>query len=93
MAKVYFTDGTIKDITPKNNIDFKLEELKEYIEGFLEVIYLKDTENIMIIDEEGKIKDLPFNKEATIIAMKNNSIYPNDYITGNAIVCKFEEFK
>ena len=94
MAKVIFTDGTVKEITPKNGTDFSLEEIKEYINGFLEVVWLRDEHNnIMIIDEEGKIKNLDSNITATDLAIQSKAIYPCDFIAGNAIVCSMDQFK
>lgn len=94
MAKVIFTDGTVKEITPKNGTDFSLEEIKEYINGFLEVVWLRDEHrNIMIIDEEGKIKNLDSNVTATDLAVQAKAIYPYDYIAGNVIVCSMDQFK
>ena len=94
MAKVIFTDGTVKEITPKNGTDFSPEEIKEYINGFLEVVWLRDEHrNIMIIDEEGKIKNLDSNVTATDLAVQAKAIYPYDYIAGNAVVCSMDQFK
>jgi hypothetical protein len=41
---------------------------------------------LMLLDEEGKLKGLEFNEEATRIAKEDNLIYPSDYIAGNAII-------
>ena len=60
MAKIYKTNGEVLDIEPKNGTDFQLEELRKVVSGNIEVAYLNDTENrIMVLNEEGKIMDLP----------------------------------
>jgi hypothetical protein len=40
----------------------------------------------MLLDEEGKLKGLEFNEEATRIAKEDNLIYPSDFIVGNVII-------
>ena len=50
-----------------------------------EIIVLMDGSFIMI-DEEGKFKNLDVNHEATKIAHENNCIYPSDYIVGDVLL-------
>ena len=40
----------------------------------------------MVIDEDGKLKNLEINEIATEIAHESNSIYPSDYIVGDVLV-------
>lgn len=71
---------------PKNGTDFSLEELQEFVGGYIEIIPLVD-DLIMVVNEEGKLLGLPFNKAATEIfwdATKNTL----DYIVGNALICE-----
>lgn len=93
MAQAIYTNNTIIEIQPKNNSDFELEELYPHIgRCYLEVVYLKNNK-IMIIDEEGKLKNLPFNKIATEIAHKDEAIYDVDYIAGNVVICDTSELR
>ncbi len=47
-------DGTFQPVTPRNGRDFRLEELYEHLRcDRIEVVYLGDSPNILIIDEEG----------------------------------------
>jgi hypothetical protein len=50
----------------------------------IEIVYLEDGE-MMLIDEEGKNKNLSINSMATEMAHKAESIYPSDYICGDVI--------
>jgi len=50
-----------------------------------EIIVLMDG-SFMLIDEEGKLKNLEHNPEATRIAHENNSIFPSDFIVGDVIL-------
>lgn len=42
----------------------------------------------MVVNEEGKLLNMPFNSEATDIARQHKAIYPNDMIVGNALVAQ-----
>ena len=64
MARLYKTNGEVIEVSPKNNRDFTLEELQNFVEGNIEIINLT-TEKILIVNEEGKINKLPFNELAT----------------------------
>lgn len=81
-----------KDIKPKNETDFSLDELYEHLKcSIIEVLYFKDN-SIMIIDEEGKLKDNSLiNTDATYILRKNKKT--NDFIVGNAIICEKSQLK
>lgn len=89
MAKIYKTDGTVKTVEPKNGTDFKLDELQEIVGGHIEVLYLNSSE-ILVCDEEGKLKNYPLNIEATRIVQENDI---SDYIVGDVLICKTGEVK
>ena len=100
MAQVFYTNGDIKTIEPKNGADFTLDELKEHINGYIEVIAIRDPEDLlkgenllMLIDEDGKIKNLPANLNASRFAHNTQSIQVSDYIFGNAILCRRSELR
>ena len=44
MLKPYilYTDGSRKEIEPKNKKDFSLEELSKIVNGYIEIIYLNN---------------------------------------------------
>jgi len=50
-----------------------------------EIIVMLDG-TFIVIDEEGKLKNLEINEVATEIAHENNSIYPSDYIVGDVLL-------
>lgn len=78
------TDNTIEKIFPKNQHDFQLEELKEFVGGYIEIIYLPKN-LIMVLNEEGKLFNLPYNAIATTLFRA--SFPTNDYIVGNVLIC------
>lgn len=70
-------------ITPTSNNIFSLEEMQGFVEGSIEIVNLSG-QRIMIVNEEGKIKNLPVNQTATTIANFNDIV---DIIHGNVIIC------
>ena len=89
MAKIYKTDGTVVATEPRNGKNFQLSELRDIVGGYIEVVALCGG-FYMVVNEEGKLRNLPFNREATNVLQKMaaNKGYVNDYICGNALVCE-----
>lgn len=87
MAKFMKTNGEILEVEPINKGGvFTLQELKEFVDGWIECIYLNDHQ-VMVINEEGKLLNLPVNYAAT--AVYQLAFQPTrDYIVGNALLCE-----
>lgn len=86
MATLIKTDGSQIEIEPKNGLKFELKELQQYVQGYIEYVFLKGDVNL-IINDDGKDR-LPLNEKATEIAHNEAAIYPRDYICGDAVLCK-----
>lgn len=84
MATIYKTDGTEENVQPKNGKDFKLEELQPVVEGYIEIVRLRDG-RLMIVNEEGMLMKLPYNRIASQIARQP--------IVGNVLVCDEGQIK
>ena len=84
-AKIYYTDGTTKDVQPKNGKDFKSDELHEIVEGYIEIVQVDNHKKFMVLNEEGKLNNLPINRNATILYQELHG--PIDIIIGNVLVC------
>jgi hypothetical protein len=67
-------------IKPSNGSDFTLEELQKFVGGYIEIVWLRDG-RCMIVNEEGKLNDLKYNKIATDLYNKSD-----DHIVGNVLV-------
>lgn len=74
-----------------------LKELQQMVEGYIEVVMGVYEDNVighMIINEEGKLKGLPYNELATAsFRLAHETLYgvsTPDYIVGNAVVCEGE---
>lgn len=89
MAQYITSAGKVTNVTPAHGEHFTLEELQKYVGGYIELIYLPH-ENIMVVNEEGKVNELETNELATI-AIAMNGIC--DYIAGDALVCKFNQIQ
>ena len=86
-ATLISVDKDPRRVFPKNGTDFSLEESQKYVGGNIEVIDVRDgSDFIMIINDDGKYTKEP-NLAATAIARQTNSIFPNDYICGDVILC------
>ena len=62
-----------------------LEEAQEFVGGWVESVQLKNGD-VMLIDEEGKLKEKDINQEATDHWVKSYGM--TDIIVGNAILIK-----
>lgn len=92
MALLIKTDGTTKEIYPKNAKDgFMLDELYSLIGcRHIEIAQTNKPGYIMVIDEEGKLADEPeLNMFATILYRYRE----HDVIVGNAVFCRDDEVK
>lgn len=85
MAKIIKSNGEQIEVSPKNGNDFKLEELKAIVNGWVEVVWLPNDE-IMVINEEGKLLGLPLNRTATNIYY--DAFGYSDTIVGDVLLCK-----
>jgi hypothetical protein len=85
-AVLITTDGEQINKTPKNGTDFSLEELQEFVGGYIEIVSLGGA-LIMVVNDEGKPLDLPLNKTATKEYWFYTKNY-SDYIVGNVLMCE-----
>lgn len=95
MAQVIKVDGTIIEVVPENGKTFEIDEIKRHLgmgkDDLIQIVDMGDT--LMVIDEEGKLKDLPFNPMATEIAHMYRAIFSADYISGDALICNSNEIE
>ncbi len=92
MAKIYRASGDVENVEPKNGTDFQLEELQAIVGGWIEIIFLSDDEGgVMILNEEGKLRNLPYNKRATMLHRR--FVYEPDIIVGDVLICNESEIK
>ena len=71
---------TVKEIQSKNDSP-SLSDAQKFVGGYVEVVQVND--GILIIDEEGKLKDKPVNQVAS--KMYADKYGDEDIIVGDAI--------
>ena len=84
MAKIIKANGEKIEVSPNNGNDFKLEELQSIVDGYIEIVWMPNNE-IMVVNEDGKLRDLPVNQEATKIYQEIFGF--NDMIVGDVLLC------
>jgi len=80
MAKILRANGDKEDIEyegPKEKLS--LEQIQKTIDGYFEVISVPNCHNILLVDEEGCLKDKPINVLASTLAQRE--------IVGDVILC------
>ena len=86
-------EGTLEPIAPSNRTHFTLAELRKALDcEMIEVIYLNDTDNIMIGDDWARLID---NYVVNPIATKiyQESWKTTNDIVGNIILCPSKMLK
>ncbi|HLZ64356.1 MAG TPA: DUF3846 domain-containing protein [Ktedonosporobacter sp.] len=67
MGLILYPDGTSKQVSPANGDNFRLPELQAIVGGHIELINTRDG-RLMVLNDEGKLLDLPRNEQATVLA-------------------------
>lgn len=91
MAEIIRINGSRQNVRPANGVAFTLEEMQAVVGGYIEFVGLNETDT-MVLNEEGKLENLPFNIEATKVF---RSYYPdsNDFIVGNVLICNNNQIR
>ncbi len=89
-ATIYQAAGAIRKVEPENGTDFSLGELQRIVGGCIEIIYLNDG-RLLIVNEEGKLRNLKTNWRATQLYRKNRRT--EEWIVGDALVCDSSQVK
>jgi hypothetical protein len=80
MATLIQTDGTRREVArPRTARASPADRVRHGRGGYLD----DDSDHIMIIEEEGKLKHKPLNEEATKVYGR----WPAYFIVGHALVC------
>ena len=81
-------DGLQKKVDPANGTDFSIDELNEFVDGYIEILHIGD--KLLVCNKEGKLKNLQYNATATCLI---NAAGIKDYIVGNALFCDKDKIK
>jgi hypothetical protein len=88
MAKLFKVDGTVENVKPANGTNFSLEELQQLVGGLIQVVPVFRNQ-IIVVDEEGRLKNYQHNLIASLLVMDE----VNGDIVGDMVLCKKSEFK
>ena len=80
-AQLVSTNGDVKSVKPKNNKTFSLKELQSYVEGYIQIVKTRD-DRLMIMNEEGRNNNLPYNEIATSLYIYGS----HDVVVGDVLV-------
>ena len=65
-------------------INGQLDEYNRLVDGYLETVPTGIRGHLLVINEEGKLRELPTNEIATVIS----GVLPFDVIVGNAVLVR-----
>ena len=91
MATIIKANGETMAVKPKNGTDFSLDEMREIVGGYIEVLFL-ECGDLMVVNEDGKNLNLPLNTEATKY-IDGDMYYDGDVIVGDVLVCERKQIK
>lgn len=92
MAILITADDRCREVLPASEKCFTLDELREYVGGWVELAF--GTYGIIVVlDEEGKLKGKPINLLATAITHERQVIGYEDWIVGDALICEAKEIE
>lgn len=89
MARFIKTDGTVQEAHPTNGVEFSLDEMRNFVGGYLEAIKLTSQE-VMYVNEDFVGLQLPVNRIATEVLHQHNPDirYP---ICGDVLIATLRE--
>jgi hypothetical protein len=92
VTKIIKTNHEVIDTKPANGSTFKLRELQKIVGGYVEVVQL-DGDHVLVVNEEGKLRNLPLNEAATVVYWSFNGAAAdaNDRIVGDVLLCNVSE--
>jgi len=79
-AQLIKSSGDVKSVKPKAK-RFSLKELQSYVGGYIQIVKTRDN-RIMVLNEEGKLNNYPYNEIATSLYIYGK----NDKIVGDVLV-------
>jgi len=71
------------------DIENKLEVIQDLVGGLIEYVDLSQDGVEMIVNEEGKIYNLDYNLQATLL-FRATHLYKDDYICGDVVIVRTE---
>lgn len=92
MAKLIKTSGEVVEVRPSNGKAFSLQELKDFVGGWIECLPCPNNLATIVCNEEGKLLDLPYNPIATEF-MNVSFGNTRDYLVGDVLIAEDGEIE
>lgn len=89
-SKLIPPSGRVLEFPPNNGKNYTLKELQTAVGGYIEVVRLGPSGRCLVINEEGKLMQLPFNMRATALFHHAHPHLRHDSICGNAVFCEYD---
>ena len=89
---IHYIPTTGDIVTEKATVAPSLADMQKFVDGYVEVVHILFNEKRvqMIVNEEGLIRQLPFNWRATIAygaaSITQRGEFPRTPILGNAVI-------
>lgn len=87
---IYRVNGKVETIEREDFIS--LQEMQSIVGGYIQMCFSSDGEIILVCNEEGKFLGQRMNATATRLAHKLQMISTSDYIVGDVIMGRRENF-
>lgn len=79
-SKILKSNGEQVEVAPKRK-HFSLAEMQEIVGGNIEMVFLPN-HMVMVVNEEGKLFNLPLNATATLLMNR----FSDDFVVGNVLI-------
>ena len=90
MALILKTDGTKVEITAtRADGTLSLKQMQQAVGGYIQLVNTANPDVILVVNEEGKLRDLPINEQATRIYFAAHGM--SDVLVGDVLVCHTSE--
>lgn len=91
MPRLFKPDGTVTDVKPMNGKKFTLAEAQRHVDGYVEIVHLKNKERLLV-NEDGAMLGLDPNPHVTQLAMAIGTREDISHgLVGNVLWCSAKE--
>ena len=81
MAVLVKPDGSYGIVSPKKGEKFTLEELQEFVGGYIEITPSKIEGTVLVVNEEGLLNNLPYNHKSSLLSQAGYIVGPAIHLT------------
>lgn len=81
--KTIYSNGEVLEVTQDEKPS--LRQMQSIVGGYIQVVYLRNNTDVLVVNEEGLLEDLAVNHVASVLG--------GQYIVGNTILMKRKYFE